>query len=40
MNKKHLLAAPLATLSLNTFAAAPDSAAADKEAAPAPTWAS
>ena len=34
MNKKHLLAAILATLSLNTFAAAPDSTAADKEAAP------
>ena len=34
MNKKHLLAAILATLSLNTFAAASDSAAADKEAAP------
>ena len=34
MNKKHLLAATLATLSLNTFAAAPDSTAADKEAAP------
>ena len=32
MNKKHLLAATLATLSLNTFAAA-----ADKEAAP-PQW--